>query len=645
MIRSEPKWVAHFETGSAVSMQTLRPAKHNDHIAIGSRQTIRTVSLGDGSESLTPIRSMKNTTPTTCAAFHPVADSVIVAGGSNGEVSVWYYGAQNIAPLNDKWVAHSRSINGMDFLPPTHSKSTSNYLLTASADGELNLWDMCSYTGKRETWRRTELVMNCRPEGARSALRDLDCRLQDKLYEILVATDDGVVEFYRSTRPGSPTSITFHSRIQVSTQTINSVRFSPSGSYFATGGKDSYIRVYSIGSQTPVYSIRTSSSVWAVRWRPGGDFIAACQAVMDTSIYVWDLASRLMPAYVFNSHRDNVTDFFWGDRFHIMSCSRDNTVQLHQIKNAVIPIEKMRTVNISFGISSDGTETLSRLCSQINREKFEKSHGELEMGRNEYSHPTPTLPESSDFLRTLTMARVTRPLGSSPDPGLIVRCVPLVTKFIAEIARESTLTGCCGLIKELSLRLAGESSSLKSQAELVRLIGWLIGSSQEKMLELTFVKALEIFRAMNDLITILILGAVAIYTPSPVLHGLVSTSDMAAWSGNLMEILRRLQQHQLTTEFIFYSPFSEVRAFSHNKTGINLVSQCCKREREAGSENCSKCKSKLAECVLCGDTVKGLWVSCPGCLHGGHARHVSAWLEKHTVCPVLDCGHECGAIS
>ena len=38
--------------------------------------------------------------------------------------------------------------------------------------------------------------------------------------------------------------------------------------------------------------------------------------------------------------------------------------------------------------------------------------------------------------------------------------------------------------------------------------------------------------------------------------------------------------------------------------------------------------------------VKGLYVWCQGCGHGGHLVHLKNWFEKKTVCPA-GCGHYC----
>ncbi|KAK4473063.1 hypothetical protein MN116_004255 [Schistosoma mekongi] len=45
-------------------------------------------------------------------------------------------------------------------------------------------------------------------------------------------------------------------------------------------------------------------------------------------------------------------------------------------------------------------------------------------------------------------------------------------------------------------------------------------------------------------------------------------------------------------------------------------------------------------CALCHLVVRGLFVCCRGCSHGGHLGHIQAWLMKRSECPT-GCGHRC----
>ena len=62
---------------------------------------------------------------------------------------------------------------------------------------------------------------------------------------------------------------------------------------------------------------------------------------------------------------------------------------------------------------------------------------------------------------------------------------------------------------------------------------------------------------------------------------------------------------------------------------------------------CKNCRRRVAMCFLCHQPVKGMFVWCPGCGHGGHLEHALQWFgggengkEVREVCPT-GCGHRC----
>ncbi|KAL9185264.1 hypothetical protein ACHAXT_003041 [Thalassiosira profunda] len=55
---------------------------------------------------------------------------------------------------------------------------------------------------------------------------------------------------------------------------------------------------------------------------------------------------------------------------------------------------------------------------------------------------------------------------------------------------------------------------------------------------------------------------------------------------------------------------------------------------------CRSCRSRIGLCFLCHEPVKGIFVWCPGCGHGGHLDHALEWFGMNEVCPT-GCGHKC----
>jgi hypothetical protein len=62
---------------------------------------------------------------------------------------------------------------------------------------------------------------------------------------------------------------------------------------------------------------------------------------------------------------------------------------------------------------------------------------------------------------------------------------------------------------------------------------------------------------------------------------------------------------------------------------------------------CKNCRRRVGMCFLCHEPVKGMFVWCPGCGHGGHLEHALQWFggsqsgkAVREVCPT-GCGHRC----
>lgn len=54
----------------------------------------------------------------------------------------------------------------------------------------------------------------------------------------------------------------------------------------------------------------------------------------------------------------------------------------------------------------------------------------------------------------------------------------------------------------------------------------------------------------------------------------------------------------------------------------------------------SRCRQCASICAVCHHVVKGMFVWCQGCSHGGHLEHVMNWLKSNAHCPA-GCGHLC----
>ena len=64
---------------------------------------------------------------------------------------------------------------------------------------------------------------------------------------------------------------------------------------------------------------------------------------------------------------------------------------------------------------------------------------------------------------------------------------------------------------------------------------------------------------------------------------------------------------------------------------------------------CKRCRKQVGLCFLCHQVVKGMYVWCPGCGHGGHLQHALEWFggteeqPPQEFCPT-GCGHRCNLL-
>lgn len=81
---------------------------------------------------------------------------------------------------------------------------------------------------------------------------------------------------------------------------------------------------------------------------------------------------------------------------------------------------------------------------------------------------------------------------------------------------------------------------------------------------------------------------------------------------------------------------------SERSPGIAVVINCpsCGTEVDSKNNFCQKCQDFAFRCSLCDNAVRGLFVICDYCQHGGHVEHIKGWFAKQEVCPT-GCGCLC----
>uniref|UniRef100_A0A6M2E130 Putative secreted protein n=1 Tax=Xenopsylla cheopis TaxID=163159 RepID=A0A6M2E130_XENCH len=80
-----------------------------------------------------------------------------------------------------------------------------------------------------------------------------------------------------------------------------------------------------------------------------------------------------------------------------------------------------------------------------------------------------------------------------------------------------------------------------------------------------------------------------------------------------------------------------------NQRSTTMHTNCgqCGRSLARSGWYCTHCKSMQgSKCIICHQTVRGLYVWCQSCSHGGHVNHMKEWFANQRQCPT-GCGHNC----
>ena len=72
--------------------------------------------------------------------------------------------------------------------------------------------------------------------------------------------------------------------------------------------------------------------------------------------------------------------------------------------------------------------------------------------------------------------------------------------------------------------------------------------------------------------------------------------------------------------------------------------QMCNKEQETGVDISMNSQNEYSpsslRCTICDNVIRGLFVLCDSCGHGGHLSHMEEWFGEHRVC-ASGCGCEC----
>uniref|UniRef100_A0A336LK17 GATOR2 complex protein WDR24 n=1 Tax=Culicoides sonorensis TaxID=179676 RepID=A0A336LK17_CULSO len=112
------------------------------------------------------------------------------------------------------------------------------------------------------------------------------------------------------------------------------------------------------------------------------------------------------------------------------------------------------------------------------------------------------------------------------------------------------------------------------------------------------------------------------------------------WVLSYIELLQRYQLWNEAARVMNICQLPGVRETNQQSTSVLTGCGSCNKTLSNIPWYCEKCKSTEAtKCAYCRLPVKGLYLWCQTCCHGGHVDHMMHWFTHNSKCPI--CGHLC----
>jgi len=111
------------------------------------------------------------------------------------------------------------------------------------------------------------------------------------------------------------------------------------------------------------------------------------------------------------------------------------------------------------------------------------------------------------------------------------------------------------------------------------------------------------------------------------------------WLHAYVDLLQRHQMHNEAAEIINLSWIPSVAHINQQSTVFQTTCGECQKTLQSGFF-CKHCKTTdPSKCVVCHLVVRGIFVWCSSCCHGGHASCIQQWFATNPRCP--KCNHLC----
>ncbi|XP_048408373.1 GATOR complex protein WDR24 isoform X3 [Stegostoma tigrinum] len=622
----------------------------------------------------------------SCAdvVWHQMDDNLLATAATNGAVVTWNLGKPSRNKQDQLFTEHKRTVNKVCFHP-----NEIHMLLSGSQDGYMKCFDL----------RKRESVSTF--SGQSESVRDVQFSIKD-YFTFAASFENGNVQLWDIRRPdryermftahnGPVFCCDWHPDDRGWLATGGRDKMVKVWDISTTRTKE-------------IYCVQTIASVARVKWRPEMKYhLATCSMMVDHNIYVWDIRRPYIPFGMFEEHKDVTTGIVWRhihDPYYLLSGSKDSTLYQHMFKDASRPVDRANPEGLCYGLFGDlafaGKDSM--FTSDSNRKTYggERRYPifffkkpdlseqfanvssalnvfEMEGGSNtmdwfvnmaqQYILTGRSLAELCDH-----NAKIAKELFryQVAQTWTMLRIVYSNPGAISSVNLNQSLGKSGGLplmnsLKELSVALNNETRLERSKAENRQEINHLDSSNplitaneENEETEGSDVPTDYLFGDVegdeDDLYMVdhenapeqgdVQMAVSVLIVLGDRIRKEIDEQTQEHWYTSYIDLLQRFKLWNVSNEVIKLSTCSSINCLNQASTSLHINCSNCKRPMSSKGWICDRCRQCASMCAVCHQVVKGLFVWCQGCSHGGHLQHIMNWLRTSSHCPA-GCGHLC----
>ncbi|ORE02129.1 WD40 repeat-like protein [Rhizopus microsporus var. microsporus] len=589
----------------------------------------------------------------------------VATAATNGAIILW--DLHKVGRKSERVITeHSRAVNRISFQP-----DNGNILLSASQDGMMKCWD----------FRDSRNSARYRFEGKSESVRDVQFNPVN-IYEFAAAFETGTIQKWDIRNPKA----LYDRKLNAHNGPCLTVDWHSGGKLVASGGRDRTIKVWdmSTDNRRPLYTIRTVASVSRIQWRPGyEDEIASCALLTDNRIHIWDIRRPHIAKYVFDEHDTTPTGFLWSNSDELLSVSKDKWFIKQNIKRAYQPVDLLKRNGMGWNVHGDIAFTIDRserssFVDESLIPKAPKNWKKLGVRTSFDEEVIQYIPPQScgiahmplfDFkafcifaekyiissdnvafacdqnaelawkmgrYRTSQTWRIIALLYNEQEKDVENEQLDAESIEEAKIKEErqhNEVQGSIDSYEQLS-QSSGYTDSLNTTLSQTQV---QFSPQTPWQHDATVMELFNYYTEQGD-----VQMCVTLYL---VLEKYLDIDEnrLEDWFTAYIDLLHRFKLWSTATAIIKACKVQNVRERNENATTINVACNTCFKLVQGTSNGawaCDKCHRLLNPCTICHQTVKGLYVWCQGCNHGGHLAHMRGWFATEKLC-ATGCGHAC----